>query len=270
MENLQSTLKNVVSIVHDVGAFIRTERRHFDKNKIEFKESGSDLVSYVDKSAEKELVTRLGQLLPETGFITEENTIPQNKKFDYQWVIDPLDGTTNFVHGLYPHAVSVALMYKQKVILGVVYEIGSGEMFHAIERSGAYCGKEKLRINPDTTLNSGLIATGFPYAIFTYVDIYLEILKIFMQRAQGLRRMGSAATDLAYLAAGRFDGFFEFGLSPWDVAAGSLLVTEAGGVISDVSGGDQYIFGKTIMAANPKIMTEMREIITPLANKYTS
>ncbi len=260
MIDLQKTAKNVTSIVAEVGSFIRNERTQFDITKVEFK-GVHDLVSYVDKTAEQQLVKQLQIILPEAGFITEESTIQKDLQRDFQWVIDPLDGTTNFVHGLYPYAISIALMQKGKVILGVVYEIGADEMFMATIGNGSFCNGKRLLIRKPVALDNALIATGFPTTQYAYIDTYLQILKTFMEQAQGVRRMGSAATDLAYLAAERFDGFFEFGLSPWDVAAGSLIVAEAEGKVTDMAKGNDYIFGKNIIAANPKIMDEMQQII---------
>lgn len=254
-----STLRHTVAgLAYEVGAFIRQEAATFDRSKIEIK-GLNDLVSYVDKSAEERLVAALKKALPEAGFIAEEGTA-QDDGQPYLWVIDPLDGTTNFTHGLPPFAISVALLHEKKPVLGVVYEIGADEMFTAVKGEGAFLNGEPIRIAPAQRLGEALMATGFPYHEFAWMEDYLRVMKGFMQKTQGLRRFGSAATDLAYLACGRFHGFFEKGLKPWDVAAGVLLVQEAGGTVTDFRGGENYLFGQEILAGN-SLHSQMLEII---------
>lgn len=251
-------LQSVIEISREAGVFIREESKKFSKDKIQYK-GKNDLVSYVDKTAEKLLVEKLGELLPGSGFIAEENT--SDKISDkYNWVIDPLDGTTNFIHGLPAYAVSVALMDNEEIVAGVVYEINLDECFSALKGSGAYCNGESIKVSDVTTLEDSLIATGFPYYDFGLLDAYLRTLKTFMQDTHGVRRLGSAATDLAYVAAGRFEGFFEYNLNAWDVAAGALLVKEAGGIVTDYHGGDDFINAREIIAAG-SIHGQMREVI---------
>ncbi len=215
-----------------------------------------NFVTHVDKTAEKLIVKALEPLLPEAGFIAEENTI-HTKDSPFQWVVDPLDGTTNFIHGLPCFSVSIALMYRGKVVLGVVYEINQNECFYGWDKGGAYLNGEPIRVSEAGSLNDSLLATGFPYFDYSLTDKYMELFTWCLRNSHGVRRMGSAAVDLAYVSCGRFEGFFEYSLSPWDVAAGSLLVREAGGRVSDFSGGSDYLFGKQILAACPGIYDEL-------------
>ncbi|QCK13438.1 inositol monophosphatase family protein [Mangrovivirga cuniculi] len=236
-------------IISDVGNFILEESKNFKIEDIE-KKGFNDLVSYVDKEAEKQLVENLVELIPGAGFIAEEGTIDKEGG-RFRWIIDPLDGTTNFTHGLPVHCVSVALMEDEEILAGFIYEPSKDEFFHAIKDQGAFLNDEPISVSRVPDLANSLIATGFPYYDFGKMDDYVEILKAFMRSSHGVRRMGSAAIDLAYVACGRFEGFFEYNLQPWDVAAGALIVCEAGGVVSDFSGGSDYVFGREIVAANP-------------------
>ncbi|GAB4131187.1 MAG: inositol monophosphatase family protein [Raineya sp.] len=239
----------VNEIARKVGFFISQQRFVFEKKHIEHK-GLNDLVSYVDKEAEKQLVDGLHKIFPEAAFITEEN--PESHQFskeEFHWVIDPLDGTTNFIHGLPIFAISIALMQKNEVVLACVYEINHKECFYASKGEGAFCNGVKIKTSETELLQDALLATGFPYHFFEKNQQYLQILNRLMQKSQGLRRMGSAAVDLAYTACGRFEGFFEFNLKPWDVAAGALLVQEAGGQVGTFGESTDFIFGKEIIAA---------------------
>lgn len=259
---LRKLLEQTQEVAKSVGAFIRRERQHFDVKKIEHK-GFNDLVSYVDKEAERQIVDRLSEILPDAGFITEEGTKTTRSEV-YNWVIDPLDGTTNFVHGLPIFSVSIALIEWEEVILGVVYEINLHECFYAIKGGGAYCNETPIHVSLAPKLGASLIATGFPYSNFELIDKYLAALKSLMQSTHGLRRFGSAAVDLAYVAAGRIDGFFEYNLNSYDVAAGTLIVQEAGGKVTDFSGAKDFIFGRQIVATNSNIheefLTELSQI----------
>ncbi|UZD21690.1 inositol monophosphatase family protein [Algoriphagus halophytocola] len=250
-EKLNLLLEQTQDVAKSAGAFIRKERQHFDPNKIEHK-GFNDLVSYVDKEAEKMIVDRLSKILPEAGFITEEGTSTTQAE-QYNWVIDPLDGTTNFIHGIPVFSVSIALMEKEEVILGVVYEINLHECFYAKKGGGAFCNDTRISVSPAKNLSESLMVTGFPYANFDQVDKYLEVLKYMMQHTHGARRFGSAAVDLCYVASGRAEGFFEYNLNSYDVAAGTLIVEEAGGKVTDFSGGRNFVFGRQILASNAKI-----------------
>lgn len=244
--NLQHTLNEVVKIARRTGEFIRHEGENFDASKIQEK-GRNNLVSYVDMEAEKMIVQTLKFTLPEAGFITEEGTETE-KAERYNWIIDPLDGTTNFMHGLPPYSVSIALTENDVPILGVVYIINSDECYHAIKGGGAFCDRQQIKISDVTDFKDGLYITGMPYTAFDQLDQYWKIFGHFMKYSHGIRRLGSAAADLAYVASGRSEGFFEHGLNSWDVAAGALLVLEAGGQITDYKGEDNYIFGNEIIA----------------------
>ncbi len=252
--NLSKVLEQTKTISKEIGAFIRKERQHFDQLRVEHK-GINDLVSYVDKEAEQKIVKRLTKILPGSGFITEEGTADSSGE-EYTWIIDPLDGTTNFIHGLPIYSVSIGLMKGDEIILGVVYEVNFNECFSALKGHGAFCNDTPIHVSSAPTLGSSLIATGFPYSAFDHIDEYLAVMKSLMGKSHGLRRLGSAAVDLCYVASGRMDAYFEYNLHPWDVAAGSLIVQEAGGIISDFDKGSNFLFGKQIIASNSLIYGE--------------
>lgn len=254
----------VKSLVMQVGEFIRRESNHFNSSKIEHK-GLNDLVSYVDKEAEKQLVKGLRLILPKSGFIAEEGTATKSSE-EYIWIIDPLDGTTNFIHGLPVYSISIALMHQNKLVLGLVYEINKNELFYAHKNSGAWLNDKSIYVSSTSKLSESLLATGFPYHNFDRLETYMELLTHFMKNTHGLRRMGSAAVDLAYVACGRFEGFFEYNLNPWDVAGGAFIVQEAGGVVADFKGGDDYLFGRSIIAAGD-INKELFSTIDSIWNK---
>ena len=252
--DLQTLCQSVCSLSKQVGDFIRNERSKFSTDNIEIK-GEHDFVSYVDKTSEKRLIEGLSVLLPESGFIAEEGT--SSKKGEvYNWIIDPLDGTTNFIHGIPCFSVSIALMRNKQLVLGVIYEINLDECFYAWEGSKAYLNGKEINVSKASKLSDSLIATGFPYYDYNKMDEYMELFKHFMKHTHGLRRLGSAATDLAYVACGRFEGFYEYSLQPWDVAAGAFIVKQAGGHVTDFKGADDYLFGKEIVAGNSACFEE--------------
>jgi myo-inositol-1(or 4)-monophosphatase len=257
--NLASVEKQVIQLCEEVADFIRAENQHFDRSKIEQKGSFSNLVSYVDKEAENRLVKKLSEIIPGAGFIAEEGTESEGTN-EYKWIIDPLDGTTNFLHGLPIFAISIGLTRKDKTVLGIVYEVTHKECFHAIEGGKAYCNDKVISISPIKTLQESLLATGFPYYHTEKKENYLEIIKIFLEQTHGIRRLGSAAIDLAYVACGRMEGFFEYNLKPWDVAGGAFILQQAGGKVTDFSGGDNYLFGGELCAAGG-VHAEMLKVI---------
>lgn len=256
---LQDITAKVGSLAKTVGNFIQAEAQNFNRDSVEVK-SFNQLVSYVDKTAEEKLVEGLKQIMPEAGFITEEATIATEQK-EYMWVIDPLDGTTNFIHQLPIYSISIALLHNNIPIIGVVFEPNRHELFYAWKDGGAYLNGHKITVKQNNELSKSLLATGFPYYDFDLMQRYLNTLQAFLRTTRGMRRMGSAAVDLAYVACGRFDGFFEYGLSPWDVAGGIVLVREAGGKISTFSGTDDAIFGKEIVAASSQIYDDFYALI---------
>ena len=246
--DLHSIQKKVLPLVKETGLFLKKECANFDTKNIEHK-GKNDLVSYVDKQAEKQLVVGLSKIFPEAGFIAEEGT-GEPKENGYNWIIDPLDGTTNFIHGLPFYAVSVALAGPQnELLLGVVYEPNADECFHAIKGGAAYCNDDKIQVSENSKLADSLVATGFPYYDFGKMPQYLNCLSEFMQESHGVRRFGSAALDLAYVACGRFEAFFEYNLNAWDVAAGVLIVRQAGGTATTFNNEDDCVFGRELMAS---------------------
>lgn len=256
--DLKLITDNVIKLALEVGEFIRTERQTFSYNKVEIK-GLNDLVSYVDKTSERRIVDKLSIILPDAGFIVEENTKSETK--DYNWIVDPLDGTTNFVHGIPCYAISIALEHQGEIILGVVYEVAQNECFSAWKNGGAFLNGKKIHVSDRQTLSESLIATGFPIHNFSRVNDYLKTLKTLMRSTHGIRRIGAAAADLCYLACGRVDAFFEYNLNAWDVAAGGLIVIEAGGIVSDFKGANNWVFGREIMATNKNLQTEFGGLI---------
>ena len=223
----------------------------------------SDYVTEVDKAAEAAIIEVLREAYPDYGILAEESglSVGEGEGQEYQWIIDPLDGTTNFIHGLPQYSVSIGLTYRGQLNQAVVYDVTRNEMFTASKGSGAFLNERRIRVTKCLKLENALLGTGFPYRVFEHVDAYMGIFKELAQRASGIRRPGSAALDLAYVAAGRYDGFWEIGLSPWDIAAGSLLITEAGGLISDLSGGENYLKTGNVIAGTPKIFAQLLQVV---------
>jgi len=255
-----SQIDSITQAILSTGAFIRNERKTFLREAVETK-GLNDLVSYVDRAAEERLQTIFTELLPESGFINEESGT-QNPDREFVWIIDPLDGTTNFIFNLPIYSISVALQHNGETILGWVYGIMQEELFFAQKNVGAFLNGLPIHCNRTTHLSESLLATGFPYHKFEVsVKGYLDTLYELMQKTRGIRRLGSAALDLAYTAVGRFDAFFEATLMPWDVAAGALIIQEAGGKVTDYHGSEHFIFGQTIVASNGLIHDELLNII---------
>lgn len=261
--NLENITHQLCEITQRAGAFIRQEAANFNHQSIEYKDV-NNLVSYVDKETERMLVADLQKLLPQAGFITEEGTtvgmVQESNPEQLFWVIDPLDGTTNFVHGLPVYCVSVGLIQHKTPIAGVVYHVPNDETYAAWQGGGAFCNGKKITVSAANSLSKSLLATGFPYYKFENQDKYLQILEELMKRTHGLRRMGAAAIDLAYVAAGKFEGFYEYNLNSWDMAAGIILVREAGGTVTDFAGGEDFLFGGNVVAAC-KIHPQLLEVI---------
>jgi myo-inositol-1(or 4)-monophosphatase len=209
------------------------------------------------------IVEALRNLLPGSGFIAEEGTGASSDE-RYKWVIDPLDGTTNFIHGVPPFAVSIALMEDDEIVLGVVYEITHNECFYAWKDSKAFLNGTEIKVSTASHTKDSLIATGFPYYQFDKIDSYISAMRFFMLNSHGLRRLGSAATDMAYVAAGRYEAFWEHGLHAWDVAAGTIIIRQAGGKVTDFKGGDKFLFNGEMVASNGAYYNEFYDIV----NKY--
>lgn len=257
--HLESLASQVIEVSKQAGDFIRQERKSFDPDKIEYK-GLNDLVSYVDKTAETIIVTDLEKLLPEAGFITEEKTSTKIGK-RYNWIIDPLDGTTNFIHGVPSFSVSIALKEYDDLVLGVVYEINLDECFYAWRDAPAYLNGNEIKVSNNATVGGSLIATGFPYYDFEKQPAYIALFTELMKSCHGLRRLGSAAVDLAYTACGRFEAFYEYNLNPWDIAAGVVIVRQAGGNVVNFKGGDEVLNSRQLLATNGKTTAEMLDFI---------
>jgi myo-inositol-1(or 4)-monophosphatase len=257
--DLKDICIKVESIAAEAAEFIMKESEGFD---VSFAKSKGlhDFASYVDLGAEKILVERLGDLLPEAGFLVEEGT-SSKRGSRYCWVVDPLDGTTNFMHKLHPFAISIALSENDEPVAGIVYEAGGNEKFSAWKGGGTWLNGKKICVSDIADLSNSLISTGFPYNDFDHLEDYLECLQYFMKKSQGVRRMGAASVDLAYVSCGRYEAFFEYGLKPWDIAAGSLLIKEAGGLVSDFSGNSNKLTGFEFIGSNNLVFPEFLEIV---------
>jgi myo-inositol-1(or 4)-monophosphatase len=251
-------LKDIATLVYEVGVFQLEEQQKLATIEI-IEKSPNQLVSYVDTESEKKLVAGLLAATPSAGFLTEEETTTL-KNEDLYWIIDPVDGTTNFLFGHTKFCISIALYAGGRPVYANVYVPADEEMFTA-DASGAYLNGELFTSPSHRGLTDSLIATGFPYYKFDEMEQYLAMLRVLMQETKGLRRMGSAAIDLVYTAYGRFDGFFELNLSPWDVAGGAYIVQQAGGVVTDFKATDNYVFGASILAASKGIYEELLEVV---------
>lgn len=221
----------------------------------------NDFVSEVDHKAEQAIIEVLLTAYPNHAILAEESGETGNSEF--QWVIDPLDGTTNYLHGLPQYAISIALLVKGQLDQAVVYDPTRNELFTASKGAGAFLNDRRIRVSKRTKLAESLIGTGFPYRDFTHLDAYTGMFRDLVQKTSGLRRPGSAALDLAWVAAGRTDGFFEIGLNPWDIAAGCLLIKEAGGLVSDFTGEDGYLKSGHVVAGTPKVFAQLLQTIQP-------
>ena len=235
-------------------------------DRLEITEKASnDFVTKVDRQAEETIVTTIRESYPDHGILGEEGGETAGKKdgTDYQWVIDPLDGTTNFLHGFPQFAVSIGIRHKGRLEHAVVYDPMRQELFTATRGGGAQLNDRRLRVTNRKGLEGALLGTGFPFKQQHHLDAYMATFKALFPMTAGIRRPGSAALDLAYVAAGRLDGFWEIGLNPWDMAAGALLVQEAGGLVSDFSGGDDYMKTGNVVAGNPKVFKAILQAIRP-------
>jgi myo-inositol-1(or 4)-monophosphatase len=257
---MHPTVNIAVRAARAAGDIITRNMDRIDRLKITTKSSSIDFVSEVDNKAEAAIIEILKQAYPEHGILAEESG-EQGDSTEFQWIIDPLDGTTNFLHGFPQFAVSIALKHNNRLETGVIYDPVTQELFTAARGQGAQLNGKKIRVSGHKGIKGALLGTGFPYHDQSYLDTYLETMKDLMAPAAGIRRPGSAALDLAWLAAGRIDGFWEFNLKAWDIAAGVLIVREAGGIITDFSGNDNYLASGDIIAASPRVFPEMLKII---------
>lgn len=247
-------LNTAIKAARRAGTVIMRHLDRLDRLTVETK-GRADYVSEVDRLAEAEIIHHLHQAYPDTAILGEETG--QHKGNDYCWIIDPLDGTTNFLHGIPQFAVSIALRNKDRLEQAVVFDPFKNELFTASRGTGAYLNDRRIRVSRVQQLEFALLGTGFPFRSNAHLDDWMKTLRIFIEETSGVRRAGSAALDLAYVASGRFDGFWEFGLRPWDMAAGCLLIQEAGGIVSDVRGGTGYLESGNVITGTPKIHQEM-------------
>ena len=238
--------------------------KHFDRaDNLDVRAKGyNDLVSKVDREAEANIIDIIKRSYPDHGILAEESGIDGNN--EYQWIIDPLDGTTNYLHGLPHFAVSIALMHKGQPEQAVVYDPIRDELFKATQGQGSYLNNRRIRVSKQKGLKGALLGTGFPFKNHDRLDQYISIFREYFPKSSGVRRAGSAALDLAYIASGRLDGFWEMGLQPWDMAAGILLIKEAGGIICDLNGENNYYESGDIMTGNPYVVDDMLEAINKL------
>jgi len=238
----------------DVDAYPVTRKRH------------NDFVTEVDKAAEAAIIEIVQRAFPDHGILAEESG-EKSGAGEYTWIIDPLDGTTNFIHGFPQYCVSIGVSHRGTLAQAVVYDPCSNELFTASRGRGAYLNDRRIRVSKRTRLRDALIGTGFPFRDFTGLDDYLAVLREVTSKTAGVRRAGAAALDLAYVAAGRLDGFWESGLSPWDMAAGALLIQEAGGLVADFHGESQYLTDGCIVGGSPKIFSQLLQAIAPHARE---
>jgi len=256
-------LNIAVKAARRAGSIINRASLDLGQLKVSTKQQ-SDYVTEVDKAAEATIIDIIRNAYPGHGILAEESGIlePEGEE-DYQWIIDPLDGTTNFIHGFPQYAVSIGIAQKGVMQHAVVYDPSRNELFTASKGGGAFLNEKRIRVSTCTKLGDALIGTGFPYRVFDHIDAYLGMFRDMAQKSAGMRRPGAASLDLAYVACGRLDGFFELGLAPWDMAAGTLLITEAGGLCGDLSGEPDYMNTGNIIGGNPKVFGQVLQLVAP-------
>ena len=262
--NLHPMLNVAIKAARAAGAIINRAALDVESVRVSAKQT-NDFVTEIDHAAEAVIIETLLTAYPDHGIWAEESGRREGKGRDknHVWIIDPLDGTTNFIHGFPQYAVSIALAFKGKVEQAVVYDPSRNDLFYATKGRGAYLNDKRIRVSKRIRLADSLIGTGFPFRKGDNFKRYLKIMEELMPACAGLRRPGAAALDLCYVAAGWYDGFFETGLSPWDIAAGSLIVTEAGGLIGNFTGEADYLYQREVIAATPKVYSQLVQILTP-------
>ena len=260
---MHPTLNIAVKAARRAGGIINRAARDIDLVKVSAKRD-KDFVTEVDQAAEAAIIEVLKEAYPDHAILAEESGA--SGESEHVWIIDPLDGTTNFIHGLPQYCVSIALQHKGVLQHAVIYDSNRNELFTASRGAGAFLNERRIRVSKRAKMNEALIGTGFPFRYFEHVDAYLGIFRDMMLKTAGVRRPGAAALDLAWVAAGRIDGFWELGLSPWDMAAGALLISEAGGLVGDLSGEPNYLASGNIVGGNPKVFAQLLQIIAPHLN----
>lgn len=261
-------LNIAVKAARAAGQIINRASLDLDRVKVTQKQP-NDFVTEVDKAAEAAIIGTLLGAYPDHSILAEESGATDNRS-DYQWIIDPLDGTSNFIHGFQYYCVSIALLHKGVVTQAVVYDPTRNDLFTASRGAGAYLNDKRIRVGRRDRLADGLIGTGFPFRDLSGLDSYMRLFSEMTQKCAGLRRPGAAALDLANVAAGRMDGFFEQGLHPWDMAAGSLLISEAGGLVGNYRGDSNFLDLGEIVAGNPKIFAQMVHVLSDFSKQQTA
>ena len=259
MLNLEVITAEVRRIALEAGAFLRQERAAFDYSKVE-KKHAHDYVSYVDKESERRIVEQLRVLLPEAGFVAEEGSGSLSTE-EYCWLVDPLDGTTNFIHNNAPFCVSIALRSREELLVGVVYEVCRDELYWTHKGAPSYLNGKEIHVSGVSDLYEAFIALVFPYDFESYKPIAGHLVDALYGNVGGLRLQGAAAVELCYVAAGRFEARIEAFLGPWDIAAGALILMNAGGMLSDFEGGSNYYSGLQVLASNGKLHAELLRIL---------
>jgi myo-inositol-1(or 4)-monophosphatase len=257
---MHPSLNIAVKAARRAGQIISRASLDVDLVKVSAKRH-NDFVTDIDKAAEAAIINILREAYPDHSILAEESGA--SGESEYQWIIDPLDGTTNFIHGFPQFAVSIALAHRGQVAHAVVYDPLRNELFTASRGRGAFLNERRIRVSKRAKLQEALLGTGFPFRANDQTDAYLAMLRELMPKTAGVRRAGAAALDLAYVACGRLDGFWELGLSPWDMAAGTLLITEAGGLIGDLAGEQGYLKSGNVVGGNPKIFAQLLQIFAP-------
>jgi myo-inositol-1(or 4)-monophosphatase len=258
--NCENICTQTAGLSREVGAWLRTEGQSLSASDIERK-GKNNYVTYIDKAAEKKLIDGLSQIVPGAGFLTEEATVSFHEE-EYYWVVDPLDGTSNYIRQLAPYAVSIALMKKSDILLGCVYEVSSDEVYCAWKGSAARMNGAPIRVSSTPGIDGAMIGYGIPYCLEPQYEYLRRRIPGFYGRCT-MRHMGSAAAEICYVAAGKTDAYFHDNLSPWDVAAATLILREAGGCATDLAGGDNCIFGKEFVASNRLIHSELLDFLDP-------
>jgi myo-inositol-1(or 4)-monophosphatase len=261
---MQPPVNIAITAARNASKVIIRSLGRLDQREITEKQK-NDFVTDVDKAAEKEIIAVIKKSYPDHKIVAEESGESEGNE-DFVWIIDPLDGTTNYIHGVPHFCISIGFLYKKKLEHGIIFDPVRNELFIASRGSGAQLNDRRIRVSNNSKLEKSLLGTGFPFKYPQNIPLYLRTFQEILPHAGGIRRAGSAALDLAYVAAGRFDGFWEMGLKPWDLAAGVLMIKEAGGIVSDFSGGENFMTTENVIAGNLKIFKLLLQIIHPLAN----
>jgi myo-inositol-1(or 4)-monophosphatase len=254
-------LNTAVKAARKAAAIINRASLDLDLIRVSTK-GRRDFVTEVDRAAEAAIIETLSTAYPEHAFLAEESGASAGgKEAEYTWIIDPLDGTTNFIHGFPQYAVSIGLRHRGQLTQAVVYDPTRNELFTASRGRGAFLNDRRIRVSRRAHLRESLIGTGFPFRQLEHLDEYVRMFKRITEETAGIRRPGAASLDLVYVAAGRLDGFWEFGLSPWDMAAGTLIILEAGGMVSDFDGEENYLFTGNVVCGTPKVHEQLLALV---------